>query len=146
MSNEKLRESPKVTIHRGISKPVGNSEGYHYFKLCENEHDKGFGLGLSWNNSEVTCEKCLEIMKISNLSTSKHETVEELKRFIISWRLVGAINEPSRDFYVECKNEKEARELFENSHNMEVSLITGVCDMVNVFATAESHGKPEIEG
>lgn len=120
------------------------NEVYIYFSkryAIKCDYNEG-GCGVEGTHCK-SLEEAIELWNTRH--TPKHETVEQLRRFIVSWRLATGINEPSREFYVECKDEEEAKNIFENSHNMEVSLLTGVCDMVNVFATTESHGKPKIE-
>lgn len=66
MNQEKL-------IHRSIVRQSKGSKGYHWHRLCDNTKDKSFGTELTWSNKEVTCKKCLEVLKFSELDIMQEE-------------------------------------------------------------------------
>jgi len=68
MNNADLKKTPdqKIIIHRAITVRIGDST-FRWEQICDRSCSVGYGLGLTWNSSEVTCEKCLQILKDSNL-------------------------------------------------------------------------------
>jgi hypothetical protein len=141
MSNEKLRECPfcgKTEPLMIEHIPETRAEYEAYVVRC---NAKEGGCGANGGHS-LGRDGAIEKWNTRSINTPKHETVSELHRFIVSWKFPTDLQ--NREFYVECKDEEEAKNIFEYSHHNN-ALLLGVCDMVRVFATTESHGKPEIK-
>ena len=59
-------------IHRAITRSLPDGIGYHYIRLCDG-FKPSYPAGLTWDNDEVTCPKCLEDMESSNITQLKAE-------------------------------------------------------------------------
>jgi hypothetical protein len=66
--NDTRKSCVNPVIHRAITIPL-LSGGFHWYRLCTLEKGEGYDVDFSWVWSEVTCPKCREIGKLSNLIT-----------------------------------------------------------------------------
>lgn len=66
-------------IHRALTIPIStliNGEsgitGNHWVRLCDNTRNNiTYGIGLTWDIEEVTCDRCLKILEASVLTDKK---------------------------------------------------------------------------
>ncbi len=62
--------------------------------------------------------------------TPKHETEEQYERFIVRWKFPLDLN--TREYYIECKDEEEAKDTFIANHHKTAYLL-GITNMKHVF-------------
>ncbi|MCP4392728.1 MAG: hypothetical protein GY804_00380 [Alphaproteobacteria bacterium] len=62
--------------------------------------------------------------------TPKHETEEQYERFIVRWKFPLDLN--TRQYYIECKDEEEAKDTFIANHHKTAYLL-GITNMKHVF-------------
>jgi hypothetical protein len=53
----------RLAMHRAVTIRLDNG-GFHWHQLCDCSQPK-YGVGLTWDNSEVTCENCLNVLNDS---------------------------------------------------------------------------------